>query len=36
MVMQRLFPILVLAALLGLRLWWRRQPVRAALSRPPG
>jgi len=27
---------LVLAVLLGLRLWWRRQPARAAFSRPPG
>lgn len=27
---------LVLAVLLGMRLWWRRQPARAAFSRPPG
>ena len=27
---------LALAVLLGLRLWWRRQPAHAALSRPPG
>ena len=27
---------LVLGVLLGLRLWWRRQPARTVLSRPPG
>ncbi len=27
---------LVLAVLLGVRLWWRWQPARAVLSRPPG
>jgi len=27
---------LVLGVLLGMRLWWRWQPARAALSRPPG
>ena len=27
---------LVLAALLGMRLWWRWQAARAAVSRPPG
>ncbi len=27
---------LVLAVLLGMRLWWRRQPARAAVNRPPG
>ena len=27
---------LVLAVLLGIRLWWRWQPARAAASRPPG
>jgi len=27
---------LVLAVLLGMRLWWRRQPARAPVSRPPG
>jgi len=27
---------LVLAVLLGMRLWWRWQPARAAVNRPPG